>query len=83
MEHRIPNEGARESNQGAEGVCSPIGEITIWTNQYPPELLSLAIYVAEDGLVGHQWEERTMVFVSRPQYIRIPGPRSGSGWVGE
>jgi hypothetical protein len=26
MEHRAPNEGARESNQGAEGVCNPIGE---------------------------------------------------------
>jgi hypothetical protein len=24
-EHRVPNEGARESTQGAEGVCSPIG----------------------------------------------------------
>jgi hypothetical protein len=24
----------------------------------PPELLTLAAYVAEDGLVGHQWEER-------------------------
>ena len=24
----------------------------------PPELMSLAAYVAEDGLVGHQWKER-------------------------
>jgi hypothetical protein len=24
----------------------------------PPELVSLAAYVAEDGLVGHHWEER-------------------------
>jgi hypothetical protein len=24
----------------------------------PPELVFLAAYVAEDGLVGHQWEER-------------------------
>jgi hypothetical protein len=24
-EHRVPNEGSRESTQGAEGVCSPIG----------------------------------------------------------
>ena len=29
MEHRVPNEGPRESTQGAEGVCSPIGEPTI------------------------------------------------------
>jgi hypothetical protein len=25
-----------------------------------PELLSLAVYVAEDGLVGHHWEERLL-----------------------
>jgi hypothetical protein len=25
---------------------------------YPPELVSLAAYVSEDGLVGHQWKER-------------------------
>jgi hypothetical protein len=29
MEHRVPNEGDREKAQGAEQVCSPIGEITI------------------------------------------------------
>jgi hypothetical protein len=27
----------------------------------PSELVSLAAYVAEDGLVGHQWEERPLV----------------------
>jgi hypothetical protein len=25
-----------------------------------PELLSLAAYVSEDGLVGHHWEERPL-----------------------
>jgi hypothetical protein len=34
MEHRAPNVGTKESTQGAEGVCNPIGG-TIWTNQYP------------------------------------------------
>jgi hypothetical protein len=29
MEHRSPNEGARESTQGAEGVCNLIGETTM------------------------------------------------------
>jgi hypothetical protein len=24
----------------------------------PPELVSLAAYVSEDGLVGHRWKER-------------------------
>jgi hypothetical protein len=51
-----PIEGARESTQGAEGVCNPIGGTMIRTNQYPPELMYLVAYVAEDRLVGHQWE---------------------------
>jgi hypothetical protein len=29
MEHRAPNEGARESTQGAKGICNPIGGTTI------------------------------------------------------
>jgi hypothetical protein len=29
MEHRAPNGGARESTQGAKGVCNPIGRTTI------------------------------------------------------
>jgi hypothetical protein len=72
MEHRVPSEGARESNQGAKGVCNPIKETTIWTKQYPQRSLglnhqskkmhggsvALAAYVTEDGLVGHKWEER-------------------------
>jgi hypothetical protein len=50
-----------------------------------PELLSLAAYVAEDGLVGHQWKERPIGRADfyMPQYRGTPGPRSGSGWVGE
>ena len=58
MDHRAPNGGARESTQGTKGICNPIGGTTIWTNQYPPELVSLAAYESEDGLVGHQWKER-------------------------
>jgi hypothetical protein len=27
----------------------------------PPELLCLAAYVTEDGLIGHHWEERPLV----------------------
>ena len=46
--------------------------------------LSLAAYVSEDGLVGHQWEERPLSYEdSMPQYRGMPGPESGSGWVGE
>jgi hypothetical protein len=31
MEYRVPNEGARESTQGDEGVSSTIGGTTMWT----------------------------------------------------
>ena len=40
-EHKILNEGARESNQGAEGVWKPIGGTSIWTNQHPQSSLEL------------------------------------------
>ena len=48
------------------------------------ELVALAIYVAEDGLLGHQWEERPLVLLRL--YAPIEGnsrTRNGSGWVGE
>jgi hypothetical protein len=43
---------------------------TLWVEQQyeltstppPPELVSLAAYVSEDGLVGHQWKERPIGF---------------------
>jgi hypothetical protein len=37
----VPNEGARESTQGVEGVWSPIGGTSIWTNEYPQSSLEL------------------------------------------
>jgi hypothetical protein len=36
-----PNERARESTQGAGGVCSPIGGTTILSNPYPQSFLVL------------------------------------------
>jgi hypothetical protein len=54
-----------------------------------PELMSLAVYVSEDGLVGHHWEERPLGLTNFICLSRCvggggtPGPRSGSGWVGE
>jgi hypothetical protein len=41
--------------------------------------MALAIYVAEDGLVGHQWEERRGLM---PQCRGMPGQEDRSGWVG-
>jgi hypothetical protein len=43
MEHRTPNEGARESTLGAKGVSNPIRGSTIWTNQYPQNCVSSCI----------------------------------------
>jgi hypothetical protein len=47
--------------------------------------MSLAAYVAEDGLVGHQWKERPLGIANfiMLQYRGMLGPRSRSGWVGE
>ena len=49
MDHSVPNGGARESTQVEQQY-----ELT----SRPPELVSLAAYVSEDGLVGHLWKER-------------------------
>jgi hypothetical protein len=48
-------------------------------------LMALAANVAEEGLVGHKWEERPLVLLRFyvPQYRGMPGPGSGSGWVGK
>jgi hypothetical protein len=43
-----------------KGNCNPIGGTTILPNQYTPERVSLAAYIAEDGLFGHHWEERSL-----------------------
>jgi hypothetical protein len=50
----------------------------------PPELMSLAAYVAKDGLVSHLWEERPLGLANFicPSTGETPGPRSGSEWVG-
>ena len=47
--------------------------------------MSLAAYVAEDGLVGHHWEERPLGLPSFicPSTGETPEPRHGSWWVGE
>ena len=71
-EHWDPNGGVRGKTEGAEGVCNPIGRTTILTNQSPPELsgakttnqkihMAPATYVAEDGFIWHQWEEKPFV----------------------
>jgi hypothetical protein len=74
-EHRVSNEGARESIQGDEGVYSSMGrkqhELTStprapwdWTTNKIVHMIGLmapAAYGAEDVLVGHQWKDRPLV----------------------
>jgi hypothetical protein len=49
---------------------------------HAPEFLSLVAYVAEDGLVGQQWEERPLVF--RRSYVPVQGNARArkQQWVG-
>jgi hypothetical protein len=75
MEHKVPNEGAREIPRELKGTEAPSEERQYeltsthrapWnytTNQrkHMVELVALAIYLSEDGPVGHQWEERPLV----------------------
>jgi hypothetical protein len=66
-EHRVLNEGARESTQGTEGICRHIGGTIIWSYHYLQRslglnhqskkthgrLMVLVAHVAENGLVSH------------------------------
>ena len=74
-EHKVPNEGAREIPRELKGFKAPKEEHQYeltstprapWnytTNQrkHMVELVALAIFVVEGGLVSHQWEERPLV----------------------
>jgi hypothetical protein len=43
-----------------------------------------AAYVAEDGLVGHQWEKRSLVKTQCLSVEKGQGGKAGvGGWVGE
>ena len=45
--------------------------------------MALAIFVAEDGLASHQWEERPLSCEgSMLQYGGMPGPGMGVGGLG-
>jgi hypothetical protein len=84
MDHRAPNGGARESIQGAKEICNPVGETTLWTNQYPRALDSSCICIkrwpSQPSLEREAHWTRKLYM---PQYRGTPGPKSGNGWVGE
>jgi hypothetical protein len=46
------------------------------------ELVSLAAYVAEDGLVGHQWKERPLVLRRLYTPVQRNARARKQKWVG-
>jgi hypothetical protein len=47
-----------------------------------PELMSLAAYVAEDGLVSHHWEERPLVLQRLYAVVQGNARARKQEWVG-
>ena len=70
-ESRVHSRGISKRNERVERDCNPIGRATISTNQTPQDLsgtkpstivhMAPTAYVAEDALVMHQREERSLV----------------------
>jgi hypothetical protein len=75
------NGGARESTQGAKGICNPIGGTTLWTNQYPGVLDSSCICIKRwPSRPSLQREAHWTCKLYMPQYRGTAGPKRGSGW---
>jgi hypothetical protein len=84
MDHRAPNGGARESTQGAKGICNPIGGSTLRTNQYPGALDSSFICIKRwPSRPSLEREAHWTGKLYMPQNRGTPGPKRGSGRVGE
>jgi hypothetical protein len=58
----------------------------MWKNNMnypvPPELVSLAAYVAEDGLVDHNWEERPLGIANLYAPVQGNARAKKQEWVG-
>jgi hypothetical protein len=76
--------GTRESTQGTKGNCNPIGGTTIWTKKYPGALDSSCICIKRwPNRPSLEREIHWTCKLYMPQYRGTPGPKRGSGWVGE
>jgi hypothetical protein len=79
MEHWAPNGGSRESTQGAEGV-----EQQYQLTSTPRTRVSGCICIRRwPSWPSVERETPWSCKLYMPQYRGTPGPRSGSGWVGE
>jgi hypothetical protein len=84
MDHGAPSGGARESTQGAKGICNPIGGKQYELTSTSLELVSLAAYLSKNGLVDYQWKERP---IGRANFIclstgELQGQAVGVGGCG-
>ena len=95
LEHRVPNEGARESTQGVEGVCSPIGGQQ-YEYQYSQSSQGLNHQPkstrggthGSSFICSREWPSRPSMGREalgsvKVLFPRLPGTGSRSGWVGE
>jgi hypothetical protein len=84
MDHRAPNGGARESTQGAKGICNPIGGTTLWTNQYPWDLDSSCICIKRwPSRPSLEREAHWTHKLKCPSTGECQGQKNGNGWVGK
>jgi hypothetical protein len=83
MEHRAPNEGARESTQGPKGVCNPIKGKKYELNSTPQSCVSSCICI-RGWPSHHQWEERPLVLWSLYAWVQgnAKGQEAGVGGLG-
>jgi hypothetical protein len=75
---------ATQETEAAKGICNPIGGTTLWTNQYPGALDSSFICIKRwPSRPSLEREAHWTHKLYMPQYRGTPGPKRGSGWVGE
>ena len=71
-EHRVLNEGARESTKEAEGLCSSIGGTTKWNNQYHQSSMKLNHQLKKTHGGTHVWaNDTTSVILLLIEYSSI------------
>jgi hypothetical protein len=79
MEHRAPNGEARESTQGDEGVCNPIGGTTLWTTSSPRAHVSSCL------CSSRRWPSSAIIGMRDPLvlqtlYALVQGSRAEGGY---
>jgi hypothetical protein len=82
-EHRAPNGGARESTQGAEGICNPIGGTTYKLTSTPRAHVSSCIcsrkWPSQPSLGG---EALGLAKIICPSIGKCQGQEAGVGGLG-